>query len=59
VAYAYDDPDLSPAALCEAATALVQLNKPADARRMLERALKDYPSSQWAAAAKRQLGEIK
>jgi tetratricopeptide (TPR) repeat protein len=59
VAYAYDDADLSPAALCEAATALVQLKKPADARRLLERAVKDYPSSQWAAAARKQMAEIK
>jgi tetratricopeptide (TPR) repeat protein/outer membrane protein assembly factor BamD (BamD/ComL family) len=58
VAYAYDNADLSPAAMCEAATALVQLKKPADAKRLLERALKDYPSSQWAAAARKQLGEI-
>ena len=59
VAYAYDDVNLSPAALCEAANALVQLNKPAEAKRLLERAVKDYPSSSWAATAKKQLGEIK
>jgi tetratricopeptide (TPR) repeat protein len=59
VAYAYDDTELSPAAMCEAANALVQLNKPADAKRLLERAVKDYPSSAWAATAKKQLGEIK
>ena len=59
VAYAYDDPELTPAALCEAAKVLMQLNKPADARRLLERAVKEYASSPWAAAAKKQLGEIK
>jgi hypothetical protein len=57
VAYAYDDVNLSPEAMCEAADALVQLNKPADARRLLERAVKDYPSSTWAATAKKQLGK--
>jgi tetratricopeptide (TPR) repeat protein len=59
VAYAYDDPDLNPAALCEAARALVKLNKPEEARRLLNRAVKDYPTSTWAAAARKQLGEIK
>jgi TolA-binding protein len=59
VAYAYDDPELSPAAMCEAARALMQLNKQADAKRLLERAVKEYASSPWAAEAKKQLGEIK
>jgi TolA-binding protein len=59
VAYAYDDVELSPAAMCEAASALVQLNRPAEAKKLLERAVKDYPGGAWAATAKRQLAEIK
>lgn len=59
VAYAYDDPELSPAAMVEAARAMVKLDKQPQARRLLERAIKEYGSSTWAAAAKKELAEIK
>jgi tetratricopeptide (TPR) repeat protein len=59
VAYAYDDPELSPAAMVEAAKAMVKLNKPDGAKRILERAVREYGSSKWADAAKKQLGEMK
>ena len=59
VAYAYDDPELSPAAMVEAAKAMVKLDKPADAKRILERAVREYGSSASAAVAKKLLGEMK
>lgn len=58
VAYGFNHPELTPAAMCEAAKALLQIQKPAEARRLLERAVKEYPGTEWAASAKKRLTEL-
>jgi hypothetical protein len=50
VANSIDDPELSPPALFEAGRSLTTA-KPAESRRLLERVVKVYPNSPWAAAA--------
>ncbi|MEZ6139647.1 MAG: tetratricopeptide repeat protein [Zavarzinella sp.] len=55
VPYTFDERDLHPIALCEAARALVADGKPAQAKRLLERVVKDYPKDPWAAIAKERL----
>jgi len=59
VVYAYDDPDLNPPAMVNAAKALTALGKPAEAKRLLGRVIKDFPSGQWAVEARKQLEVIK
>jgi TolA-binding protein len=54
VANNIDDRELSPPALFEAGRSLTTA-KPAEARRLLERVVKVYPSSPWAAVAKKEL----
>ncbi len=59
VPLSYDYPDLSASALCEAARALVELKKPADATQLLNRVVKDHPTGTWADVARKRLAEIK
>jgi TolA-binding protein len=59
VAFTFDFPDWSAAALCEAARALSADKKPLQAEQLLRRVLRDYPQSQWAAVAKKRLEEMK
>ena len=59
VAYTYDYPDLRGAALCEAAKAFVGANQPAEAKKALDRVVKEMPKTKWADMAKQRLGEIK
>jgi TolA-binding protein len=59
VPFTYDYPELSAVALVEAARAFAELKQPDQARRLLERVVKDYPDSQWAKVAKERLGALK
>lgn len=55
VPFTFDYPDLSAAALTEAARALTEDKKPEQAERLLKRVLKDYPQSEWAKVAQKRL----
>jgi len=55
----FDFPELSAAALTEAARALVEDKKAEQAERLLQRVIKDYPQSDWAKAAQKRLEELK
>lgn len=60
VYFGYDLPELKYPAMIEHARALVEEKKPAEAAKLLERAVKDAPKdSEWAKAAQEQLGKIK
>ncbi|MEZ0264752.1 MAG: tetratricopeptide repeat protein [Phycisphaerae bacterium] len=59
VAYGYDDPELSPAAMCEGARALDGMGKREEARRLLTRVTRDYPTGKWAAEAKGRLEALR
>jgi tetratricopeptide (TPR) repeat protein len=59
VPFTYDYPELSAAALCEAARTFVALKQPDQAVRLLERVLHDHGSSPWAAVAKERLAGLK
>jgi TolA-binding protein len=54
-----DSPEGSAASLCEAARTLALDGKGRQAERLLQRAIKDYPRSQWAAVAREQLKDLK
>jgi TolA-binding protein len=59
VPFTFDYPDLSAAALTEAARALNEDKKPEQSERLLKRVLKDYPNSEWAKVAQKRLEELK
>ncbi len=59
VPFTFDYPDLSAAALTEAAHALIEDKKPEQAERLLRRVIKDYPQNEWAKVAQKRLDEIK
>lgn len=59
VPYTFDYPDLSAAALTEAARALNEDKKPEQAERLLRRVLREYPLSDWAKIAQKRLDESK
>jgi TolA-binding protein len=59
VAYAFDYPDLTASALCEAAKAMVALDKKQEATQLLERVVKDNPTTRWAELAMKRLAELK
>jgi TolA-binding protein len=59
VPFTFDYPDLSAAALTEAARALTEDKKPEQAERLLRRVLKDYPNSEWAKVAQKRLEDLK
>ena len=60
VPYTYDYPDLSFAALLEAARAFELDGKPTDAEKLLNKVVKDTPAeSDWHKAAKERLGKFK
>lgn len=48
VPFTYDCPDLNPQAFCEAARAYKEMNQPAEAQKLWERVVKDYPTTPWA-----------
>ncbi len=59
VPFTYDYPDLSALALMEAARGFAE-NKQADqAVRLLERVIRDHPTTEQAEAAKKRLAELK
>jgi len=58
VPFTYDYPELSAAALLEAARALSALKQNDQAGRILERVIRDYPTSPWAEAARERLREL-
>jgi len=59
IPYTYDYPELSAAALLEAARALTEDRKTDQAIRILERVQRDYPDSPWSEAAMERLKTIK
>src|SRR4029077_12342306 len=59
VPYTFDYPDLSATALCEAARALIEDQKPEQAERLLQRVVKDHPKSEWAKVAQERLEKLR
>jgi TolA-binding protein len=59
VPFAYDYPELSAAALCDAALALKEVNKKQEAAALLQRVVTDNPTGRWADLARKLLAEIK
>ena len=55
VPFTFDYPELSAAALTEAARALIEDKKPEQAERLLKRVVKYYPKSEWAKVAEKRL----
>jgi TolA-binding protein len=58
VSTTYDYPELTAAALTEAARAYTALKEHAKAERLLRRVLKDHPKSRWAEVAQERLKEV-
>ena len=58
VPYTFEYPELSAAALCEAARALVEDKKPEQAEKLLKKVIKDHPASDWAKVAKERLQKL-
>jgi TolA-binding protein len=59
VPHTYDYPELSALALLEAARAHAELKDPRQARRLLERVIRDHPQTRWAEAAQDRLTTLK
>jgi TolA-binding protein len=59
VPYTYDYPELNAAALVEAARAFAELKQQDQARRLLERVVKDHAESQWARVARERLDALR
>jgi TolA-binding protein len=59
VVFTYDYPELAASSRCEAAQALLAMQKPAEARAQLERVVKENPSGHWFDLAQKRLSEIK
>jgi len=59
VPFTYDYPDLSAAALVEAARTFAELKQKDQAERLLQRVLKDHGETKWAAVAKERLEALK
>jgi TolA-binding protein len=59
VPYTYDYPALTPVALVEAARALVEAKQPDQAKKLLERVVKEYDGSEWAKVARERLEALK
>lgn len=57
VPFTFDYPDLSAAALTEAARALTADNKPEQAQKLLQKVVKDFPNTEWAKAAQEKLSK--
>jgi tetratricopeptide (TPR) repeat protein len=58
VPFTFDYPELTAVALCEAARALSEDKKPAQAERLLRRVLKDHAESPWAKVAQERLDKL-
>ena len=58
VPFTFDFPDLSAAAMTEAAQVLIEDKKPEQADRLLRRVIKDYPQSEWVKVAQKRLDEL-
>jgi TolA-binding protein len=59
VPFTYDYPELSAVALVEAARAFTELKQQDQARRLLERVVKDHSDSQWAKVARERLDALR
>jgi TolA-binding protein len=59
VPFTYDYPDTSAVALLEAARAFQEMKQPAQARRLLQRVIRDHPETRWAESARERLGALK
>jgi cellulose synthase operon protein C len=59
VPFTFDYPDLSAAALTEAARALIEDKKPEQAERLLRKVIKEYPQNEWAKIAQKRLDDLK
>jgi TolA-binding protein len=58
VPFTYDYPELSALALCEASRAFTELKQTDQAAKLLQKVVKDHPTSRWAEVAKQRLAEI-
>jgi TolA-binding protein len=59
VPFTYDYPELSAVALLEASRALQEQKMVRQARRLLQRVIRDHPQTRWAEAARERLGALK
>jgi tetratricopeptide (TPR) repeat protein len=59
VPFTYDYPELSAVALLEAARAHAEMKQPRQARRLLERVIRDHPQTRQAEAARERLAGLK
>jgi TolA-binding protein len=59
VPFTYDYAELSAVALLEAARSFAEMKQPAQARRLLERVIRDHPQTRWAEAARDRLAALK
>ncbi len=59
VVYTYDYPEVSAAALCEAARAQVELKQLEEAKKLFKRVVKENPSGKWFELATKKLAELK
>ncbi len=59
VPFTYDYPEISAAAWCEAGRAYAEGKHNPEATKAFQHVLTDYPTSQWAAVAKKRMGELK
>jgi TolA-binding protein len=59
VPWTYDYPELNPIALCEAARSLIEARQPEQAEKLLQRVVRDYPTSEWAKVARERLDGLR
>jgi len=59
VTLSYDYPEWRAAAMCQAAQAHVQASQAAEARRLWQRVVSEYPKTKWAETARQRLAEKK
>jgi len=58
-AYTYDYPEITAAALCEAARVHMEMKQPEDARKVLKKVLQEFPQGKWHELASKRLADIK
>ena len=59
VAFGYECPEHTAAALCEAGQAYIELKQPKDAAAVLERVIREHAATRWAETARQRLASIK
>jgi TolA-binding protein len=59
VPFTYDYPELNAQAFCQAGQAYLEQKQPAEAAKLWQRVVKDYPNTEWAKVAQQGLAGIK